>query len=52
MIQCKKITNICEAGGFSCDGNIGTVSRKLILQASEHSVDSAQYARPGLNVEV
>lgn len=42
----QKIINICEAVGFSCDGNRGTVSRKLILQASEQNVNSAQYARP------
>lgn len=46
MIQCKKTPNICEAVVLSCDHNTDTVSRKLILQASEQNVNSAWYARP------
>lgn len=46
----QKITNIYEALGFSCDGNTGTVSRKLILQASQQNGNSVQDLQ--LNVEV
>lgn len=42
----QKTPNICEAVRLSCDRNTDTVSRKLILQASEQNVNSAWYARP------
>jgi len=42
----QKSPTMCEALEFSCNGNIGMGSRKLILQSFEQNVDSVQYARP------
>lgn len=38
----QKITDIWEVVGFSCDGNTGMVSRKLILWASKQNVNVVQ----------